>query len=328
MRPIILLDHSNISQRAFYGTFRPGQPVLSAPDGFPTNCIATWASTVDGLVRRHDPERLIVVFDGKPTRRTDLHSGYKAGRLEKPDMLKKQLPVLAQVVQDSGLEFCYEENEEADDLIATLAKRLSATAPVLIASADKDFSQCVTPRVHRLIPQKGGEWQVVDEAAIQAEYGVRPSQFAQYLALIGDTVDAIPGIEGIGPGRAAKILAGDPDIEAIVDRIAASRKWPRDAADRQFRLSLSLSSAIDLPDAPIRRGEHPERAFATLDRLQCRRAERILENLLDRASAPELTSLLTPTAPRTADLMSALAGRMYPPKSAPQIPAAVQQELF
>ena len=281
MPPILLIDQSNLAMRAFYGTFRPGRPLLASSRGFPTNCISTWSGMVEGLVRHMAPQRLIFVIDGKPQRRLQLHPAYKVGRPDKPVALQQQLPVLHQLIRDSGLEYCYEEAEEADDLIAALAHQFEGVAPVSIVSADKDFSQCVTERVTRLVPGPGGGWGRLGEAEIVAEYGVRPNQFAQYLALVGDDADNIPGIDLIGPGKAAKILAGEPSIDLIIERVATLKRWTRDEAAASFQRSYTLTRAIDVGEVTVRRGANLPAALAKLDELECRKAARVLQALRD-----------------------------------------------
>lgn len=290
VNPILIVDHSNISIRGFRATFRPDQPLLSSSKGFPTNAIHTWASMLEKLVRLTNPSRIIFVIDGQPLRRLKLFPSYKAGREAKPEALLKQIPVLKQIVQESGLEYCYDEGEEADDLIATMARRLSSEAPVLIASADKDFCQCVTPRISRIAPVNGGTWRHIGEAEVVADFGVQPSQFSRFLALMGDTGDNIPGIDGIAGGRAAKILAGAPSDEEIISRVAKMKKWGLDEAAMEFKFSFALTQSFDLEGVQVQRGTNPERAFATLDELECRRAARFLREMLDRKGPVEPTA--------------------------------------
>lgn len=290
MRPILLVDNSNISQRAHFATFRPDQPVLSSSSGFPTNCISTYLNMLEGLMKRFDPSRLIIFMDGSSQRRRAMYAGYKQGRLEKSDVLKRQIPVVAQIIKDSGLEYCYHPDEEADDLIATVAAQLDGTAPVFIVSDDKDFSQCVTRGVHRLIPEKGDFW-AMDEQGVMAKFGVPPAYVAHYLAIDGDKTDGIPGIEGLGPKKTAEILSGNPSLDQVVDRIAQKKKWSRDMAERAFLLSYELSKAIILPEVQILRGDSPGAALAKLDELECRRAQRNLSYLLSRTGGAAQPSL-------------------------------------
>ncbi len=274
MPTILLIDNTNLACRAFYGTYRgPEAPILSW-NGTPTNAIATWSNMLPALLSKASADRVIFALDGKSQRRIALYPEYKAGRSEKPEPLKIQLPIISDIVRGSGFEFVEEAGEEADDLIVELVRRHAAQGDmVLIASADKDFSQVLDRNVRQLVPQNGGGWADFGPDEVAVKYGVSPVFMKAYLAMIGDAADNTPGIDGIGPGKAVRLLAGGPDFDDLCAGIAKIRKqMAPDEIRRLLQLNFDLIAPMPVPGLMIKRSGDPGAAVNILRSLNCRRA--------------------------------------------------------
>lgn len=233
--------------RAFYG-----MPELTRGDGFPTGALHGWMKTLWRLQDQEKPDGMLVFFDlGGSTHRLALHPEYKAQRKETPEPLEKQMPVIKELTRAMGLVGVEIDGVESDDLVAAQARMLAGAGhDVLIVSADKDFAQCVNDRIRILLPPPTANpklgWRVLDEAGVLEKFGVPPAQIAEYLALIGDTSDNIPGIEGVGPKTAAKWFGEFKTLEGII--AAAPVLKPdrfRDAVARdavRLRMNLELTT--------------------------------------------------------------------------------------
>jgi len=211
----LLLDGFNLAFRAFHAL-----PELTRPDGFPTGAVHGWNRLQRSLAEREKPDRVVAFFDlGGSDRHLSLHPEYKANRSETPESLVKQIPELKRLASLLGARVIERRGVEADDLIASFAKRRAALGDdVLIVSADKDFGQCVGGTVAQLAPTNNPKdpWVRLDAAGIRDKFGVPPERVPDYLALMGDAVDNIPGIRGVGPKTAAKWIADHGDIEAVL----------------------------------------------------------------------------------------------------------------
>ncbi|MDR1496957.1 MAG: hypothetical protein LBS59_00885 [Puniceicoccales bacterium] len=213
----LLLDGFNLAFRAYHAV-----PALTRDDGFPTGALQGWTRMLWKLYDQETPCRGIVFFDKDGSKRhLALHADYKANRAETPEPLAKQIPGLKTLA--SLLGFCVIEQSgvEADDLIASAAHALTnAGHEVRIASADKDFAQCVNARTHLIVPPPAGHtkdgWAELDASGVREKFGVPPEQIVDYLSLIGDTIDNIPGLPGVGPKTAASWLAEYGNITALL----------------------------------------------------------------------------------------------------------------
>ena len=246
----LLIDGYNMAFRAFYG-----MPELTRADGFPTGALHGWVKTMWKLQDQEKPDGMLVFFDlGGSQDRLALHPEYKAQRKETPEPLEKQIPVIKDLTRAMGLVGIELDGVESDDLLASQARMLAAAGhDVLIVSADKDFAQCVDDRIKILLPPPTANpklgWRVLDAAGVMEKFGVPPAQIADYLALIGDTSDNIPGIDGVGPKTAAKWFAEFKTLEGII-AAAGSLKPDRfreavakDAERLRMNLKLTTLSA-------------------------------------------------------------------------------------
>jgi DNA polymerase I len=251
----LLVDGYNMAFRAFYG-----MPELTRSDGFPTGALHGWVKTMWKLQDQEKPEGMLVFFDlGGSTHRLALHPEYKAQRKETPEPLEQQIPVIKDLTRAMGLVGVELDGIESDDLLASHARMLAnAGHDVLIVSADKDFAQVVTDRIKILLPPPTANpklgWRLLDAAGVVEKFGVPPAQIAEYLALIGDTSDNIPGIDGVGPKTAAKWFAEFHSLEGII--AGAGNLKPerfreavvRDAAKLRMNLELTtLHPQVALP---------------------------------------------------------------------------------
>ena len=203
----LLVDGFNIAYRCFFAV-----PELTRADGFPTNAVHGWVKSLWRLADQERPAATLVFFDlGGAQDRLALHPEYKAQREEMPEALVKQLPYIKAVTRAMGLVGVEKAGVESDDLVASQAVHLAALGhEVLIVSADKDFAQIVGERINMLLPPPSANpklgWRRLDAAGVEEKFGIPPAQIAGYLALVGDTSDNIPGIEGVGPKTAVKWL--------------------------------------------------------------------------------------------------------------------------
>lgn len=218
-RKVLLLDGFNLAFRSFYAV-----PELSRPDGFPTNALHGWLKTIWHLADRFAGAEMLAVFDlDGDHMRQELCPEYKANRSQMPEALRRQLEPLKQLARLTGVACIEESGVEADDIIATLAKRMAeAGRPVWIVSADKDLGQCVGGLVRQLLPPPTANprlgWRDLDAGGVEEKFGVSPAQIADYLALVGDTSDNVRGLDGVGPKTAAAWLRANRDIEGIIAR--------------------------------------------------------------------------------------------------------------
>ncbi|MES0874797.1 DNA polymerase I [Sinimarinibacterium thermocellulolyticum] len=209
-KPLILIDGSSWLFRAYHAL-----PPLTNAQGQPTGAVFGMANMLRKLLRDYSPERICVVFDpsGK-TFRDDLYADYKATRTETPEDLSAQYPAILELVDALGLPSLTVDGVEADDVIGTLARAAAARGePVLIVTSDKDMAQLVDERVHLLDTMKNRR---LDPAGVFEKFGVPPERIVDYLALMGDNVDNIPGVPGVGPKTAAKWLNAYGTLDDII----------------------------------------------------------------------------------------------------------------
>jgi DNA polymerase-1 len=208
--PVILIDASGWLFRAYHAL-----PPLTNSAGQPTGAIFGMINMLRRLLREYRPARIAVVFDapGK-TFRDEIYAEYKAHRDETPEDLSIQFPSIVEVVQALGLPLLQIEGVEADDVIGTLARHAEHDGrDVLIVTSDKDMAQLVDARVHLLDTMKNRR---LDAAGVEEKFGVPPQCIVDYLALVGDTSDNIPGVPLVGPKTAAKWLKEYGSLAGIV----------------------------------------------------------------------------------------------------------------
>ena len=220
--PLYLIDGSSFVYRAFYA-----YPDLSRSDGFPTNALYITLRTLLKVIKRENPEQACFIMDGKgPSFRQEILDSYKAQRQKMPEPLSQQLEPLLEGIKLLGLAVHVADGAEADDVIATLCARHKQTRPVVIVGSDKDLRQCLDESVILWDPGQRTE-KLLTLQKFKQEEGLFPEQWPDYQALIGDSSDNIPGVPGVGPKTAKKLLARYPfleDLQANFDHLTAAEQ--------------------------------------------------------------------------------------------------------
>lgn len=276
----LLIDGFNLMYRCFFAT-----PSLTRADGFPTNALNGWVKSVWRLMDQEKPDHTVVFFDlGGAQDRLALHPEYKAQRKEMPAELAQQIPYVKSLTISLGLAAVEQYGVESDDLLASCAVRCAAQGDeVLIVSSDKDFAQIVSDRIQILLPPPSAQpklgWRRLDTSGVLEKFGVLPAQIADYLALMGDASDNIPGLSGVGPKTAAKWLSRHSNLEGLIaaaDTIEPERfRVPLREASERLRLNLRLTTLnleLSLPEV--------------------RQCEPNLSSLFDTLSAMEMRTTL------------------------------------
>lgn len=221
----LLIDGFNLVFRSHFAMERSN--LRRQSDQFPTGALHGWIKALLDLREGEKPERCAVFFDlGGSDRHLEVLPEYKAQRDETPEDIVLQLPEIKRLTKLLGFQVFERRGVEADDLIATAVRVLSAAGDAcVIVSADKDFGQCVGGPVVQLAPPPTANpalgWRRLDPAAVTEKFGVPPARIADYLALVGDASDNIPGLKGVGPKTAVKWLTEYGDLEGVLAAAAA-----------------------------------------------------------------------------------------------------------
>ncbi|MCC6931955.1 MAG: DNA polymerase I [Deltaproteobacteria bacterium] len=272
MSTVYLVDGSGYIYRAFYAI-----APLTNSSGLPTNALYGFARMVLKLLSsiKGENKYIAVAFDtGQPTFRHKMYEDYKANRKESPDELIEQMPYFRKIVEALGICSLEEPGYEADDLIGTWTKKLEEQgANVIVVSGDKDLCQLVSDKVTMYDAMREINY---DRDGVKQKFGVWPEQIIDYLSLIGDSSDNVPGIKGIGPKTAVQLLEAYPTLEELITNIDAVReiKGLRGARGVEDKLCENIGNiplskklvTLDL-DAPLGRyqGQIEELAWPGLD---------------------------------------------------------------
>jgi DNA polymerase I len=214
MASLLLVDGSSYLYRAFHAL-----PDLRNPAGEPTGAVYGVIGMLRRLEADYKADYLAVVFDAKgKTFRDDWYPAYKAHRPPMPEDLVAQIEPLHACVRALGWPLLMIDGVEADDVIGTLTQQASARGiECVVSTGDKDLAQLVNPRV-RLVNTMSNE--VLDEAGVLAKFGVPPNRIVDYLTLVGDSVDGVPGVEKVGPKTAVKWLAQFDSLDGVIAHAA------------------------------------------------------------------------------------------------------------
>ncbi len=218
--PLILVDGSSYLYRAFFAS---QQADLRTSTGLPSGAVRVMANMMRSLRKQYPDCHVAVVFDAKgKTFRDDIYPEYKATRASMPDDLRSQVVPIHQMIKAMGFPFLMVEGVEADDVIGTLARQATEKQlPVLISTGDKDMAQLVSDHVTLIDTMKDVK---TDREGVIEKFGVPPELIIDYLALMGDKVDNIPGMTGVGEKTALALLQGIGSIDEIaanLDKVAA-----------------------------------------------------------------------------------------------------------
>ncbi len=273
----LLVDGFNLAYRCFHA-----MPELTRADGFPTGALHGWVKSLWKLIDLEKPDATLVFFDlGESADRVALHAEYKAQRKPMPEALRQQIDPIKALTRAMGLAGIEQFGVESDDLLAAEAVR-QATAgdEVVIVSSDKDFAQIVGDRIKIMLPPPSANprlgWRLLDAAGVREKFGVPPEQIADYLALVGDTSDNIPGLDGVGPKTAAKWLAEWGSVEGVLAHAAEVKPERFRAAvaaeAERMRMNLKLTTLnLALPAVkPEWRTPQPEELVRLIDSYEMR----------------------------------------------------------
>ena len=213
MKKLYLVDVSSIFFRAFYAI-----PPLTNGQGLPTNALYGFLTMSLKLLREEKPDYIAFCFDRKePSFRMELYDQYKANRTEMPEDLVPQVPYIRKMTDILGIAAVDAEGFEADDVIGTLSRLAHQQGvEVVIVSGDKDFAQLVDDKISMYDTMKEQRY---DSAAVREKWGIRPDQMIDYLSLVGDSSDNVPGVRGVGPKSAEKLLAEFDNLDGIYAQI-------------------------------------------------------------------------------------------------------------
>ncbi len=237
IKPLILVDGSSYLYRAFHA-----MPALTNSKGFPTGAAYGVINMLRRLLNDYQPDLIAVVFDAKgKTFRNDLYPEYKANRLSMPDELGQQIKPIHDIIRALGIPIIMMEGVEADDVIGTLARHATEQEiPTIISTGDKDLAQLVNQHVTLINTMTNSS---LTPTSVKEKFGVTPSQMIDYLSLVGDTSDNIPGVPQVGPKTAAKWLATYESLDNIIqqaDKISGKVGEKLRAFIPQFPLTKSL----------------------------------------------------------------------------------------
>ncbi len=248
MKKLVLIDGSSYMYRAFYAL-----PPLTSPKGEPTGAIYGFIRMLSSLIKEVNPDYIAVVFDlSKKTFRHKKVKSYKATRRETPDLLKEQIPKIKEILKLWGIKVLELEGYEADDIIATLTKKFKNSYEVLIVSPDKDMIQLVDRNVKLLNPIQNI---IYDVEKVKEKYGIFPNQFVAYQAIVGDSVDNIKGVKGVGKKTAISLLNQYGSLDGIIRNLDSLKPKVKEAfeksidalKDAEFLVKLKDDIDLDIP---------------------------------------------------------------------------------
>ena len=250
---LFLIDGNSLAYRAFFAL----PESIATADGRPTNAIYGFASMMAKILIDYSPKAVIVAWDKGWSGRERVFAEYKAQRKSRPDLLKEQWPHLGPLAEAFGFRNVEVEGFEADDVIATLARRASESGiPVMIVSGDRDVYQLVRDGVRVMTTSRGvTDTRVYDAEGVVERYGVPPELVTDFIGLKGDTSDNIPGVPGIGDKTAAQLLQQFGSLDGVlesVDQISgAKRKQNLTEHAEDARISKRLATMVDDVEVPI-----------------------------------------------------------------------------
>ena len=235
--PLILVDGSSYLYRAFHAL-----PPLSTSRGEPTGAVYGVINMLRKLLSEYDPQHIAVVFDARgKTFRDEMFDAYKANRPPMPEELAAQVEPLLTAVQAMGLPLLQVSGVEADDVIGTLAQRAASQGlPAVISTGDKDMAQLVDDHITLINTMTGAR---LDAQGVKEKFGVPPERIVDYLALVGDTSDNIPGVPRVGPKTAAKWLAEFDSLDNLIAH-AGEIKGKAGESFREHLEALELSRQL------------------------------------------------------------------------------------
>ena len=311
---LFVVDALNYLFRAFHAL-----PSLNTKTGQPTGAVFGFCQMLLRIDRDHQPTHMCVVFDAPGrTFRDDLFAEYKANRPPMPPDLVAQIDLAHQVAEAFGYKVLSLAGVEADDVIATLVRNAKAESlSVVIGSSDKDLMQLCTEEVKLLDAMKN---RLMGPAEVKAKWGVLPESLGDVLALMGDSVDNVPGVAGIGPKTAAELITTFGSLDGIlanVDKIKGKKGQAIAEARATLALSRKLVRLRDDVSLPMS-VEDLRRIPASAEKLRGLFAQLEFGRLLAQYSQPEVSEAATTTVPPPAQVPDS-------PVTAEEAPTAVEK---
>ena len=235
---LFLIDTYSLMFQVFHAL-----PIMTSPQGQPTNAIFGITRDLQNIIRDHAPTHLICAIEGKgPATRNELFNEYKANRSETPADLVPQIPRIFEVIEAFNIPCIRHDGWEADDVIATLARQASeAGMEVRIVTSDKDARQLISPRVQIYNPRKNT---FMTEKELAADWGIRPDQVIDFQSLVGDKVDNVPGIPLVGPKKAQALLEEFGTLEEVLANADKARGAKLQQNLREFADQALLSRQL------------------------------------------------------------------------------------
>jgi DNA polymerase-1 len=293
---LYLVDGHALAFRSYYAFIR--QPLVNSK-GEETSAVFGFLNTMLNLIAGKNPDYVAVVFDTPaPTFRHERFADYKANRTEMPESLAEQLPVIYELLRTMEIAQFSLEGFEADDLIATIARKFEGEVDVKVVSGDKDLLQLVSDRVHVIRPGKANVLEnEIDTGGMMDSLGLTASQIIDYLALVGDTSDNVPGVRGVGQKTALKLLNEHGSLDGVYENLDGikSQSLRRKLEEGRENAYLSRELVILDDNVPLdvslpemRRGNiHNDKFRALLDDLEFDRLKRGVFGKDDAAGTPE-----------------------------------------
>src|SRR5436309_300510 len=252
-RELFLIDGNSLAYRAFFAL----PETIATSRGFPTNAIFGFASMLVKILTEYGPKATLVIWDAGMSGRAEISDDYKAGRRERPDLLSEQWPHLQPLVEAFGYRNIKVPGYEADDVIATLARRAREQGiDAVIVTGDRDTFQLVEDGVRVMATSRGiTETKIYDRDAVIARYGIPPELIPDFYGLKGDTSDNIPGVPGIGDKTASELLQRFGTLERVLESIdeisGAKRKENLRNHSDDARVSKQLATAVRDVDVEV-----------------------------------------------------------------------------
>jgi DNA polymerase-1 len=246
---LFLIDSYGFIFRAYHARARSGAPPMRTTTGLSTEAVFIFHNMVRKLRGSYHPEYIAAVFESGKTFRDEVYAEYKANRTEMPPDLGEQIPYIRRLLEAMRIPVLQYAGFEADDVIGAMARRASEDFDVVIVSSDKDMLQLVNERVHMFNPVKEDVW--YDPATAEQYMGVKPAQVADLLALMGDSVDNIPGAPGIGDKGARDLIGRFGSVEGAMEHAAeVERKTYRESLQNN-REQILLSKRLATIDTTV-----------------------------------------------------------------------------
>jgi DNA polymerase-1 len=282
MKKLLVFDGNAILHRAYHA-----YPPLTNSQGEVINAVFGFFSMFLTVFTDQNPDYVVVCFDrGAPTFRMNMYAGYHAQRPKMADDFVLQVVMVHEMLAKMNVQMFELDGYEADDLIGTIAKEAvdKFKEDVVIVTGDRDLLQLVNPHVKVLMPLMGFTKTVLfDEEKVEEKYGVHPRQFIDYKALIGDASDGYPGVSGIGPKSAAKLLQEHGTFEKLYKDIdLLPEKTALKLATDAEQAALAKQLATIVTDSPIQ-----------FDLMKCARVDFNLSALREEFRKQSFKSLLT-----------------------------------